>query len=457
MLKKVIAGMLITVMSVGFVACKTGTDPQPSPSPAETNSTEVSPAPKDPVTLNVWVMPNSPSADKDLLSVTKTYTDANPNVTVNAEVVDWGAALTKITAATVSGSDADITQLGTTWVGAISASGALADLSSKIDAGGLVEATLVQSKLHGATNMTALPWFSDTRALYYRKDACDKVGVNPETDFATWDKFKASLVKLKDVEIDGKKLAPLGMPGKNDWNVIHNFAPWIWGAGGDFFNADITKAAFNSDAALEGIKFYSELAVEGLLDKPSLEKNSNDIESMFQSGAYSTALMGPWMIATLERIKAEEGNNLVDNVGVTMFPEGPKGRVAFMGGSCLAVFDKSKNRDAAIDLVKFLGEKDAQIAYAKITGMMPTAKAAYEDPIFDSHPMRKVFKEQLQYGKAYPSIAAWAACEVEFQEGLSKVWDNVVGATGAYDYNKTKDIVKEVEAGVNNALEENKQ
>jgi len=69
------------------------------------------------------------------------------------------------------------------------------------------------------------------------------------------------------------------MPGKNDWNVVHNFSWWIYGAGGDFVNEEGTQATFSSENALKGIKFYSELAVEGLMDEPSLEKNTSDIES----------------------------------------------------------------------------------------------------------------------------------------------------------------------------------
>jgi len=37
-----------------------------------------------------------------------------------------------------------------------------------------------------------------------------------------------------------------GMPGKNDWNVVHNFSWWIYGAGGDFVNEEGTQATFSA-------------------------------------------------------------------------------------------------------------------------------------------------------------------------------------------------------------------
>jgi len=204
--------------------------------------------------------------DQDLLKVVKPFTDANPHITVEPTVVDWSAALTKITAAATSGEAPDITQVGSTWTAAIGAmEGALVELTGKIDTSAFVESTLQSAYIKGTDKMFGMPWFTETRALFYRKDACEKAGVNPETDFATWDKFKDALKKLNGIEVDGKKLAALGMPGKNDWNVVHNFSWWIYGAGGDFVNEEGTQATFSSENALKGIKFYSELAVEGLM------------------------------------------------------------------------------------------------------------------------------------------------------------------------------------------------
>ncbi|WP_265443483.1 sugar ABC transporter substrate-binding protein [Acetivibrio straminisolvens] len=458
MLKKVIALMLVAVMALSLAACG-GEEPQTSPGPDQNQTSPDSNAGgnKEPVTLTLWIMPNSNTADQDFLNAIKPFTDANPHITVQPTVVDWGAAWTKITAAATSGEAPDLTQLGSTWTAAIGAMGALVDLNGKIDTSVFVDSTLQSAGIRGTEQIYGMPWFAETRALYYRTDAAEKAGVNPETDFATWDKYKEALKKLNNIEIDGQKLPALGMPGKNDWNVIHNFAWWIYGAGGDLISEDGKTATFASEAALEGIKFYSELAVEGLMDKPSLEKNTSDIESTFCSGGYATSFMGPWVISTLKRNKAEQGIDLVDKVGVTMIPEGPKGRYAFLGGSNIAIFKSSKNQEAALELVKYLSTKEAQVAYSKVTNMLPTVKAAYEDPYFESDAMVKVFKDQLQFAKHYASIPGWAPSETYFQQGLSKIWDNAMGIEGAYSFEKTKEIVKEVETQVNKVLQDSAQ
>jgi len=83
--------------------------------------------------------------------------------------------LTKITAAATSGEAPDITQVGSTWTAAIGAmEGALVELTGKIDTSAFVESTLQSAYIKGTDKMFGMPWFTETRALFYRKDACEK-------------------------------------------------------------------------------------------------------------------------------------------------------------------------------------------------------------------------------------------------------------------------------------------
>lgn len=407
-------------------------------------SAEGSSAPQDggKTVVTMWLMPNSGTPEEDFMEILQPFLEANPDIEVQPTVLDWGSAWTKLTTAATSGEGPDITQLGTTQIAAIAAMGALEELTPIYDRFGgeeaFYEATLPTTQiLGGGDERYAAPWFIDTRALFYRKDVCEAAGVNPETDFETWDSFKEALTKMKDIEIDGKKITPLGMPGKNDWNVIHNYAPWIWGAGGEFIAEDNKTCVINSDEAVEGIKFYTELATEGLLSMPGLEKNSAEIEAAFNEGEFATMFSGAYEIATLRREKPE----LAEKVGTAPFPAGPKGRYAFFGGSGLSVFKTSKNKEAAFKVIEYLMTPEAQVAYQEKCGNLPTVKAAYETDFVANEEMRQAFKEQADFGKAYPSVAGWGPSETILQKGLSNVWDNVMGVFGPYDPAKTKEIL----------------
>ncbi|MEK7376789.1 MAG: extracellular solute-binding protein, partial [Candidatus Margulisiibacteriota bacterium] len=215
-------------------------------------------APVGQTVVQMWVMPNSLEPVKDIEAVLADFESQNPGIKVQITSVDWGSAWTKITTAATSGDTPDLVQLGSTWVGAISAMGALVDLKEKVSEVGGASAFLpvswVSAGLEGKTPITSIPWFVDCRALYYRSDVLKQAGV-PVSDLATWQTFEGALQKIKDanVEIEGVKVVPLGIPGKNDWNVIHNIAPWIWGAGGDFLSKDRRSSVINSPAAVEGL------------------------------------------------------------------------------------------------------------------------------------------------------------------------------------------------------------
>src|SRR5690606_20193327 len=82
--------------------------------------------------LTVWIMPNSPQPDRDFLAVIQPFLDRNPGLDVEVTVLDWGSAWTKITTAATSGEGPDVLQLGTTWVPALAAMGALVDIQDRV-------------------------------------------------------------------------------------------------------------------------------------------------------------------------------------------------------------------------------------------------------------------------------------------------------------------------------------
>lgn len=451
MRKRILTAMLATLMTIGtLTGCGNGGDSSGENASKPSNGSEK-------VNLNVWVMPNSPEPEKDFMGIIQPFLDENPNITVTPTILDWGSAWTKLTTAATSGEGPDISQIGTTWVAALGAMGAFDDLSSVYDQFGgteaFLDATLPTTQIKGEDSRYGVPWFVDTRAVFYRKDICEAAGVNPETDFETWDSFKAALQKMKDLgTFEGKEVIPFGMPGKNDWNVIHNFAPWVWGSGGEFVSEDGKTSVINSPEAVEGIKFYTELAVDGLLNKSTLEKNSSECDALFNTGEFAVQFGGAWQINSFIKQKEEydaavakgetpENQPLIDKVGCVMIPEGPAGRFAFYGGSTLTVFESSKNKEAAYKLISYLAKPEVQTEYQKICGNLPATKKSYEDPWVTENEMRAVFKEQMQYGKSYPSIPGWSPSETLVQKGLSNVWDNVMGVFGAYSAEKTQELM----------------
>ena len=74
-----------------------------------------------------------------------------------------------------------------------------------------------------------MPWFTEARSIYYRKDVLEKAGVDPATAFKDLDSFKATLQAIKDKVPD---IEPFGAPGKKAYDLVHNVMPFVWDNGG---------------------------------------------------------------------------------------------------------------------------------------------------------------------------------------------------------------------------------
>ncbi len=387
------------------------------------------------VTLTVWIMPNNPTPVQDFTTLIQPFINKNPHITVQVELITWDAAWPKLSEAAVTGSGPDIAQIGTTYVPGLAQKNAFLDLSGKIDMSTFNPGTLESTQLRNTSEIVAVPWFIDTRIIFYRKDACQKAGVDPETDFRDWESFKASLQKLKGITINGTELVPLSMPGKNDWNVVHFYAPWIWSAGGSFISDDLQSSAINSPQSKEAVYFYSELLVDGLMSKEAIQKNTHEVFSFFTSGKSSV------MIAMPEILPLIEESQYKDQISACLLPAGPNGRAAFFGGSNLAVYKSSQHPEEALKLVQFLTSDTAQITYSKMIYFLPASRSAIADNYFVSDPVLSVFKEQLRYGRQYPAIPVWGILEEIYTEGLSRIWDNASEVNGVYSRQKTSQIL----------------
>jgi multiple sugar transport system substrate-binding protein len=101
------------------------------------------------------------------------------------------AAHQKLLTAFAGNSTPDLTQLGNTWLPEMVALDALEPLQSRVDRSGVVKrddyfpsiwsTNIIDGTLYG------VPWYVDTRMLFYRKDLLKQAGFDkPPQDWAQW-------------------------------------------------------------------------------------------------------------------------------------------------------------------------------------------------------------------------------------------------------------------------------
>src|SRR3954454_21572924 len=190
----VLVALALAVLSLVVGACG-GSDDNNDKAKAS-GATTASPASLKGQTVRLWIMNNGPKPVPDTQRIVAPF-EPRTGIKVNVELVGWDVQLDRIRNAAVSGEGPDVTQAGTTQVPFFAALGGFEDLSGRVkDIGG--EAAYPQgvwntTKIAGQDGNWALPWFTEARSIYYRKDVLEKAGVDPATAFTSLAAFKTTL------------------------------------------------------------------------------------------------------------------------------------------------------------------------------------------------------------------------------------------------------------------------
>jgi len=346
-------------------------------------------APSAATTINFWYLSNGAT------DVAKAFHAAHPDIDVKA---------TKISSlpSSLTGANApDVVELNRDWVAAVANTGALHEFSTdEVQSIGGKSAFVPQAWPAGKT--TSVPWFIDTRVVYYRADILKELNIDPANAFSNWEAFDHTLDAIKI----SKKIAPLGIAGRNDSNPLASFAPWIWEAGGSLLSDDGTKPTINQSASVDGVDEYQRFGGR-YVDADVLKQDTAGVESMFANGKFAVTIASPSLATKLKG----------SQFGVQQFPPGHTGHAVWIGGSNLAIVKNSNQERAAFELVKWLTGSEGQGAVATKIGMYPAlATAGPAGPI----------KSQLAAGRSLPALAAWPALEKSMRTDLGKIWDEVI-------------------------------
>jgi multiple sugar transport system substrate-binding protein len=395
-------------------------------------------------TVNFWIMPNGPQPKADMEKTVAPF-EQQTGVKVNVEVVGWDVQLDRIKNAAVSGQGPDVTQAGTTQVPFFAALGGFEDLSSRISQIGGKSAyapgVWQTTQLQGQDGTYAVPWFTEARAIYYRKDVLEKAGIDPATAFTDTDAFQQTLqtIKEKVPTIGGKPISPFGMPGKKAFDLVHHVMPFVWDNGGAELSDDASKSTINSAEAEKGVDFVAQLVKQGLFDKSMLERDGTQVENQFKGGRLAVWIGGPWVLSTIDRTDDKNWVKAArENVGVAAMPTGPAGKAfTFVGGSNLMMYKSSKNKNEAWALMKYLSGDSVQKNYAELLSFFP-ARLAPQEQVGNSDDNHKAFYSAIKQGRTYAPIAQWGAIENAYKGRFGNILDSAAGQGKPFNEGEVK-------------------
>lgn len=402
-------------------------------------------------TLNIWIMPNGASPQQKLEQELEVFT-AKTHIPVKVKVLDWGEAWNRISNTLETGEDTpDVLQLGSTWVPYFAARGVLKNLNEyidQIDSTRFVPVSWYTSHIDADTNIYAIPWFIDARPVLGNKRIMKKYGITPQSmrDYKGFSEAIRKVNEGKELLDYGAKIRGYAFPGKSDWNIPHNFAPWIWSYGGRFVEKDENgkwHSHILTAPTLEGIAKYLSFIVDSLVSTESLQSNSAEIAQQFNNGEFAF-IVSTAEIVMQTRIHGSQGGLSdarigQDSVTVLPIPRGTAGSVSFLGGSDLAIPAKSTKKEA-IQLLLFLTEDASLDDYTKQIGFLPASKKVLESWAEDE--TYKGLVALLATGRTYPALPEWGTIEQTLVSMFSAVWE-LLEIPALYSEEKLYRIFKE--------------
>ncbi len=146
--------------------------------------------------LRFWGLGREGEVVKDLVPE---FERENPGIRVVVQQIPWTAAHEKLLTGFVGGSPPDLAQLGNTWIPEFAAIGALEPLDARVAASkALAPADYYEGiwKTNGFGGATyGIPWYVDTRVLFYRKDLLKAAGYAAMP--RTWSGWREAMRRIK--------------------------------------------------------------------------------------------------------------------------------------------------------------------------------------------------------------------------------------------------------------------
>lgn len=291
----------------------------------------------------------------------------------------------------------DVIGLDVVWTAQFAENGWIMDLTDDLEAnemdayfGGMVQSCTYQDKVW------AYPYFMNLGVMFYRKDIIERNGFTID-DFATWDDFKNNTNAILD-NVTEQNLNPdlVGLVGQFDAyeGGVCNFMEWIGSAGvTSIFDAD-GNPQINTTQNQETMEFLKGLVAPRytgvqnttyLIPRSGLTMDEGSSVGMWLAG--NAIFMRQWPFAygssiAESSLNATDGSGNYVQFGVTAMPTktgAADEKSAIVGGAILGISSFSANQELALDLVRFLGDTDAQKAELTEVSNFPALKSVFSD------------------------------------------------------------------------------
>ncbi len=361
-------------------------------------------------TIRFWAMGREAEVVQPLL---REFEREHPGIRVELQQIPWTAAHEKLLTAFAADGLPDVGQLGNTWIAEFAALDALEPVQARVDASTIIDqddyfpGIWATNRVDGV--LRGVPWYVDTRLLFYRKDLLAEAGIDtPPRTWAEWERAMAAIVRT-------------GPPGRHavllPVNEFEQPLSLALQTGDPLLREDEGRGNFRSPGFARALAFYARIFEQGWAPPVSDTQISNVWDEFFR-GSYAFYLSGPWNIREFRR---RQPPALADAWGTMPLPgpDGPGAGIA--GGTSLVLFRTSQRKDAAWRLVEFLSRPDIQQRFHAMIGNLPPRRSTWEHPALAGDELARAFRDQLERVRPTPQVLEWERIAQEIRLATERV------------------------------------
>lgn len=261
--------------------------------------------------------------------------------------------------------DPDVLQLDVIWTPEFAAAGWILPLDRFApETGDFFAAPLAADRWRG--RLFAIPWFVDTGMLYWRTDL---VSAPPRT--------------FDELVTDARlAMAGHGVPYGFVWQgaryegLVTVFLEHLVGFGGRIMDAG-GRIVVDSPAAVRALTFMHDCIADGVVPRAVLTWQEEQTRFAFENGQAVFLRNWPYAAALFDR---PSESAVAGRFGVAPMPHDAGRSAAALGGAQLAINARSRQPDAAWQLVRFLTAPAQMLERARVAGQFPARRSLYDDP-----------------------------------------------------------------------------
>ncbi|WP_080955235.1 extracellular solute-binding protein [Neorhizobium galegae] len=311
------------------------------------------------------------------------FQKANPGITVKQVTFPYADYQTRVIAANMAGNGPDVMQLFYGWLDKFVAGGLLAPLPKDAFPHAKIESEFfpIVKAMKRGDDYYGLPTAVRSLALFYNKKLFTEAGLDPNNPPKTLDEYVAAAQKIAKRDASGNLLvegSTLDMGGQDHqwWRevLIRQF-------GGVPYTDNDQKVAYNSEAGIKALKFYTSLQLEKKIGAAGF---MDEGQAAFRGGKAGMTIDGTFRLGAFKSIKDFEW-------GVTELPanaQGVRSNYASYFANGISAKAKGEELEASKKFLAYITSPAAMEIWLKTVGELPALRSAaltetnLKDPIY---------------------------------------------------------------------------